>query len=74
MKLALLGGGKMGEALVAGLLDAGWEPDDVAVADIDPERRRVLEERFPKVRVAPSPAWAVADTDAVVVAVKPGDV
>jgi pyrroline-5-carboxylate reductase len=74
MRLALLGGGKMGEALLAGLLDAGWEPDDLAVAEIDAERRRVLEERFPKVRVAPSPAWAVADADVAVLAVKPGDV
>jgi pyrroline-5-carboxylate reductase len=74
VKLALLGGGKMGEALVSGLLDAGWEPDDIAVAEIDADRRRLIEERFPKVRTAPSPAWAVADAQVVVVAVKPGDV
>ncbi len=64
----------MGEALLAGLIDAGWEPDTVAVAEVDPERRRVLEERFPAVRVVPSAAWAVADADVVVVAVKPHDV
>jgi pyrroline-5-carboxylate reductase len=74
MQLALLGGGRMGESLVSGLLDAGWETDSLAVAEIDPERRRVLEQRFPGVRVAPSPAWAVAEADVVVVAVKPGDV
>jgi pyrroline-5-carboxylate reductase len=34
----------------------------------------MLEERFPQVRVVPSPAWAVADAGLVVVAVKPGDV
>ena len=33
-----------------------------------------LEQQFPKVRVVPSAAWAVADADVVVVAVKPGDV
>jgi pyrroline-5-carboxylate reductase len=74
VKLSLLGVGKMGEALLAGLLDAGWEPDDLAVAEVDADRRRVVEERFPKVRVVPSPAWAVADADVVVVAVKPADV
>src|SRR5690349_13846855 len=74
MQLALLGGGRMGEALLAGLLDAGWDADSLAVAEIDPERRRLLEQRFPGVRVAPSPAWAVAEADVVVVAVKPGDV
>ena len=74
MQLALLGGGRMGESLLGGLLDAGWEADSLAVAEIDPERRRALEQRFPGVRVAPSPAWAVAEADVVVVAVKPGDV
>jgi pyrroline-5-carboxylate reductase len=74
MKLAILGGGRMGEALARGLVDAGWEPDEVAIAEIDSERRRVLEERLHGVRVVPSPAWAAADAHVVVVAVKPGDV
>jgi pyrroline-5-carboxylate reductase len=64
----------MGAALVGGLLDGGWEADQIGVAEIDVERRRELEQQFPKVRVVPSPAWAVADADVVVVAVKPGDV
>jgi pyrroline-5-carboxylate reductase len=73
-RLALLGGGKMGEALLGGLVDAGWDPEDLAVAEPVPERRHVLEGRFPKVRVVPAPAWAVAEADVVVVAVKPADV
>jgi pyrroline-5-carboxylate reductase len=64
----------MGEALLAGLLDAGWEADQLAVAEVDSDRRHALQERFPGSRVVPSPAWAVADADVVVVAVKPGDV
>ena len=64
----------MGEALLSGLLDAGYEADTIAVAEIDSDRRRVLEERFKGVRVVPSPAWAVADAQVVVVAVKPTDV
>src|SRR5258708_38331422 len=71
VRLAVLGGGRMGEALVAGLRDAGWEPDEVAIAEVEPDRRRVLEERFPGVRVVPSPAWAVADAQVVVVAGEP---
>lgn len=74
MKLGVLGGGRMGEALAAGLLEAGWAPDDLAVAEVDAERRHVLEGRLPGVRVVPSPAWAAADADVLVVAVKPGDV
>src|SRR5688572_27051319 len=73
-RVALLGGGRMGEALLAGLLDAGWEPESIAVAEVDPDRRRALETAFPSVHVVPSPAWAVPDADVVVVAVKPGDV
>jgi pyrroline-5-carboxylate reductase len=73
-RVAFLGGGKMGAALVGGVLDAGWEPDDIAIAEIDGDRRQALETQFPKVRVVPSAAWAVADADVVVVAVKPGDV
>jgi pyrroline-5-carboxylate reductase len=72
-RLALLGGGRMGEALLAGLLDAGFTADALAVAEVDPERRRQLELRFPAVRVVPSAAWAVPDADVVVLAVKPGD-
>jgi pyrroline-5-carboxylate reductase len=64
----------MGEALLGGLLEAGWDPADMSVAEIDPDRRRLLDERFRSVRVVPSPAWAVADADLVVVAVKPADV
>lgn len=73
-QLALLGGGRIGEALIRGLLDAEFEPADLAVAESDPHRRRVLEEALPGVRVVPSAAWAVADADVVVVAVKPADV
>jgi pyrroline-5-carboxylate reductase len=64
----------MGEALLAGLLDAGFEPDALAVAEIDADRRHALEQRFPDVRVAPSPAWVVNEADVVVVALKPQDV
>jgi pyrroline-5-carboxylate reductase len=64
----------MGAALVGGLLDGGWDADDVSIAEIDGERRVALEQQFPKIRVVPSAAWAVADADVVVVAVKPGDV
>ena len=71
--LALLGGGRMGESLVGGLLEAGWGPDALAVAEVDADRRRSLEDRYPGLRVVASPAPAVDDADVVVVAVKPAD-
>jgi len=73
-RVALLGGGKMGAALLGGLLDGAWEPDQLAIAEIDVDRRRDLEQQFPKVRVVPSAAWAVADAEVAIVAVKPNDV
>lgn len=64
----------MGEALVGGLLDAGWEADALSIAEASPPRLAELQARFPDVRVVPAPAWAVAEAAVVVVAVKPGDV
>ena len=72
--MALLGGGKMGAAFAGGLLEADFEAADLAVAEVDADRRRELETRFPDVRVVPSVAWAVADADVVVVCLKPADV
>ena len=71
--MSLLGGGRMGEALIVGLLDSGHDASDLAVAEVHPDRRQVLEHRFPGVRVVPSAAWAATDAEIVIVAVKPGD-
>ena len=38
-RVALLGGGKMGAALVGGLLDGDWDADALSIAEIDGERR-----------------------------------
>ncbi len=67
-ELVVVGGGKMGEALVGGLLAAGWaEPEAVCVVEPDPARRQVLAERFPGVTLVDEP---VAGAGALV-AVKP---
>lgn len=64
----------MGSALARGLLDAGFEPSDIAIADREPQRSKELESLLPGARVAPNPAWAAGDADVVVLAVKPQDV
>lgn len=74
MRVALLGGGRMGTALLGGLLESGWEADQLCIAETDPDRRHALESEYSEVRVVPSAAWAVADADVAVVAVKPADV
>ena len=48
----VVGGGKMGEALVGGLLRSGWvQPAGVTIVETDPDRRAQLGERYPGVRV-----------------------
>ncbi|MEZ5142638.1 MAG: pyrroline-5-carboxylate reductase [Acidimicrobiales bacterium] len=69
-RLAIVGGGRMGEALVGGLLDAGWaRPDELVVVERLPSRRAELAERFPGLALAEQPVPA----DAAVLAVKPVD-
>jgi pyrroline-5-carboxylate reductase len=61
----------MGEALVAGLLDAKWAaPADILVVEKAPARVEELAAAHPDWRVAPQPEPA----DGAVIAVKPGDV
>lgn len=71
-RVALLGAGRMGQAVLSGLLGAGWEPDAlVAVEAHEPTARSVSDRLGIRVLAEPS---AVADAAVVVVAVKPHDV
>src|SRR5436190_1735908 len=72
-KLAILGCGKIGESLLAGLLSAGWrEPRHVVVTGRRDDRMRELAERY-GVRGTLSNAEAVSGAGLVVIAVKPQD-
>ena len=55
MRVAVLGGGRMGEALVAGLLDAGTG-ESIEVVEVVDGRRDELAKAFPAIRVVGSPA------------------
>ncbi len=67
--LLIVGGGRMGEALLAGLLAAGRAAGELAVAEVSPARREALAAAYPGVSVVDAPAAAAA----AVLAVKPGD-
>src|ERR671935_1431583 len=72
-KVAILGGGKIGESLLAGLLSSGWrEPRHLVVTGRREERVNELAERY-GVRGTLSNAEAVAGAALVVIAVKPQD-
>lgn len=71
LRIGFIGGGAMGEALVAGVIAAGVPVASVRVADPDPARRKIVEESHGVGTVADA-ADLVADSDLVVLAVKPG--
>jgi pyrroline-5-carboxylate reductase len=70
-KIAILGSGNMGEALVKGLLRAGkTQPEALVCSDPRAERREELHKRY-GVQVTADNRAAVAQSDIVVIAVKP---
>lgn len=71
-RLAVVGGGRMGEAIVGGLTAAGvLVSDRVTVAEPDAARREHLAEALPGVVVVASGEEAVEGADVVIFAVKP---
>ena len=68
-RLVIVGGGRMGEALLGGLLSAGWSPADLAVVEPVHDRRKALAP-YEGVTVSADPVRA----EGAVIAVKPADV
>ncbi len=71
VRIAIIGGGNMGEALLSGLLRAGRPVKDLVISEKSPERAEYLAQTF-SVQVA-SLADAVANAGFVILAVKPPD-
>jgi len=71
IRLAVIGGGKMGEAIIKGLLAAGTlHSNDIVVSDIDPSRRRHLAQEY-DVSATESNSAAATGAQVVLLAVKP---
>ena len=71
MKLAFIGGGVMGEAIISALLAKGIaQAADISVCDIVARRRRHLERTY-GIKAMDSSAPAIKGSDIVVLAVKP---
>jgi pyrroline-5-carboxylate reductase len=70
-RIAIIGGGRIGEALLSGLLSSGWS--DIIVTSRRPERVAELHERH-GVEATTVNADAVRDARIVVLAVKPQDI
>ena len=72
-KLAVLGAGKMGEALIAGLVASGWrKPEDIVATARRQERLDELVTSYSVVTTLSNPD-AVATAEVIVLAVKPQD-
>jgi pyrroline-5-carboxylate reductase len=72
-RVAVLGAGTIGEALIAGLLSGGWrEPSEIVATGRREERVDELREKL-GVKATLSNADAVADAALIVIAVKPQD-
>ena len=69
--IAVIGAGKMGEALVSGLLKAGTSPDELIITERYEERANELSQRYGVKSVSNADAAAQAET--IVLAVKPQD-
>ncbi|NGX09562.1 pyrroline-5-carboxylate reductase [Mycobacteroides franklinii] len=71
-RIAIIGGGNIGEALISGLLRAGRQAKDIVVSEKVPARAKALAEAY-SIRIS-EVADAVEGADFIVVAVKPSDV
>ncbi|MCA2295134.1 UNVERIFIED_CONTAM: pyrroline-5-carboxylate reductase [Mycobacterium avium subsp. hominissuis] len=71
-RIAIIGGGSIGEALLSGLLRAGRQVKDLVVVERVPERAKYLADTYSVLMT--SVADAVENASFVVVAVKPADV
>ena len=72
MTIAILGVGVMGESLLTGLIQAGWDPAEIRAADVRQSKREEVADKYG--------VWtgtsidAVKGADTVVVVVKPQDI
>jgi len=73
MKIAFIGGGNMGEAMLSAILEKGLSaPEAISVSDIKESRRQYLGQKH-GVAVTESNRLAVEKSDIVVLAMKPQD-
>ena len=72
LEVSIIGAGKMGEAIISGLLKSGvYNPQDIHVAEIIESRRKYITTTY-NVECHKESKEAVAFGDVVIIAVKPG--
>ena len=74
MKLGLIGCGKMGGALLEGVINAKLvNPADVSVCDAYPAAAQGLKQKHPRLKILANAVKVVAASEVVIIAVKPKD-
>ncbi|MCE9518441.1 MAG: pyrroline-5-carboxylate reductase, partial [Verrucomicrobia bacterium] len=74
MKLGLIGCGKMGGALLRGVIKAGLvKPTDITACDKFPEASTALAKEFKGLKNVKAPSDVAAASDIIILAVKPHD-
>ena len=69
--IAFIGGGNMTRAIVAGLIDGGYDASNVMIAEPSPEQRQTLTQQFPDAQISAGNVDAANRATTVVLAVKP---
>lgn len=71
MKIAFIGGGNMGEAIIKAVISRGLSlPQEITVSDISEPRLNYLKRKY-KIKVKPDNLIAATDAEVIVLAVKP---
>lgn len=71
LNIVFIGGGNMGQALITGLLNSGWNADNIAIVDSDQAIINKLNDKFSDCHVYTQSEAALNIADVVVLAVKP---
>lgn len=70
-RIVLVGGGNMGEALIAGLIASKqWKPSQIIVTDVRPEQLERLKAKY-RVGTSADNRWAAREASIILLAVKP---
>lgn len=71
-RIAVIGAGNIGQALIGGLIRAGLvSPDQIRATRRNPDGIRLVEERFPGIQVGVDNEAAVREASIIILAIKP---
>lgn len=74
-KLTFIGAGKMAQAMINPIISKGYQPEEnVTVFDVNPSTIKSIKNQFPNIDATQTMTDAIADSDMIVLAVKPQNI